>query len=159
VDDQVTVSSVLEALPHAGLAHFACHGTGVPSRPTESCLLLMDGRLRVSDISKVNIERGELAFLSACVTGRLGEHLSDEVIHLANGFVAAGFRNVVSTLWPVNDSAAAELAVAFYSALAESDLSLDRSAYALRSAVLELRSRHRTKPSLWAAHVHSGSSQ
>jgi CHAT domain-containing protein len=52
--------------------------------------------------------------LSACQTG-LGEELSgDDVVSLAKGFLFAGSRAVISTLWSVQDDSTRELMTAFH---------------------------------------------
>ncbi len=70
-----TRDTVLTALPHARLAHFACHGLADLANPSASHLLLADHRLRpltVTDIGGLRLENANLAFLSACSTARPG---------------------------------------------------------------------------------------
>ncbi|MFL6125649.1 CHAT domain-containing protein [Actinophytocola sp.] len=101
------------------------------------------------------MDTAELAFLSACSTARGGLLLSDETIHLGRAFQLAGFRHVIATLWPVEDSAAATVARATYRSMrAGSDV--DQAALALHTATRALRRRAPTQPTRWAAHVHTG---
>ena len=45
----------------------------------------------------------DLALLSACQTSAGDEKLSEEVIHLAAGMLAAGYRGAVATMWSIRD--------------------------------------------------------
>lgn len=72
-------------------------------------------------VTLADVERAEpnmpLAVLSACWTGG-GESVDAEgLFGMARAFLASGSRNVVVTLWPVEDAAAAEFGAAFHRAL------------------------------------------
>jgi CHAT domain-containing protein len=71
-------------------------------------------RLAVKDLA-TSTYQARVAYLSACSMAevRVGS-LSDENIHLAGVFQLTGFPNVIGSLWPVDDRAAAQLAGAFY---------------------------------------------
>ena len=93
---QATRDKVLQALPAARWAHFACHAYSDPEDPSASQLLLADQPLTVADIANLRLDGARLAYLSACSTGRPGFRLSDEAIHLASAFQLAGYRQVVA---------------------------------------------------------------
>ncbi len=153
-----TRASVLNALPAARWAHFACHGESPPEDPAAGRLLLHDhatAPLLVSDVMRLSLEQAELAFLSACETARTGTRLPDEATHMAAAFQLAGYRNVIATLWPIADRAALLVAQATYEALVGSDGPLD-AAGALHRAVRRLRAMAPDRPSVWAAFIHSG---
>ncbi len=153
-----TYATVIQALARARWAHFACHGTADPANPSASYLSLYDHERRpltVSDVARLRLEHADLAFLSACSTARPGTRLTDEAIHLASAFQLAGYRHVIGTLWPVIDSAAANVADGIYSALADAGTP-DASAAALHSVTRQLRDQRPDAPSAWASHIHSG---
>lgn len=88
-------------LPHfrtASIVHLACHGEQ-KKNPLESALLLEDGRLNVTRLMQLSLDRASLAFLSACQTAMGDEELPDEVIHLAAALLFVGFRGAVGTMW------------------------------------------------------------
>jgi CHAT domain-containing protein len=94
--------------------------------------------------------RADLVALSACQTG-LGRVTSgDELVGLNRAFVYAGTRQILSTLWRVDDVATAVLVKHFY----REQTRVER-AEALRLAQIEVRRRY-PHPAYWAAMVMSG---
>ncbi|MUN39407.1 CHAT domain-containing protein [Actinomadura litoris] len=152
---QATAGRVLTALGDATWAHFACHAVADPVSPAAGGLLLHDRTLTLPELGDLRLPEAELAYLSACSTAGHGVRYADEVLHLASAFQLAGFRHVVASLWPLNDTAAGEAATAFYAALPATPVA-DAAAPVLREVTLGLRARHQRQPELWAPLVHSG---
>jgi CHAT domain-containing protein len=93
------------------------------------------GILTAEGLISLRLEGVDLAVLSACETG-LGEFGGGEgVFGLQRAFHVAGCRNVVASLWKVNDGATQALMTLFYRNLWEKKLS---PAQALRQAQLTL---------------------
>jgi CHAT domain-containing protein len=65
----------------------------------------------------------------------------EEAIHLAGTFLAAGFQNVIASLWKVSDRSSAEVAELVYQNIVKMPIRSDSIALALHRALLELRSR------------------
>lgn len=155
-DAEATRDRVLSELAGQQWVHFACHGYSDPVSPSRSRLLIHDHAdrpLDVLDVSRLRIADAELAYLSACHTARTAAGLADEAIHIATAFQLAGYRQVIGTLWTVEDVLAAGIAELIYGELAEG---ASRAAHAVHRAVREIRDRYPRTPSLWAAHVHVG---
>jgi CHAT domain-containing protein len=137
------------------ILHFASHAKFDPDAPLSSGLYLakgneVDGRLTVGDLYSMRLDV-QLVTLSACQTG-LGKVLSgDDVVGLTRGFLYAGARTIVASLWSVDDAATAELMVRFYRNLANHD---ERES--LRLAQIETRNTH-PRPIYWAAFAITGS--
>ncbi|HEY9374643.1 CHAT domain-containing protein, partial [Streptomyces sp.] len=151
-----TASAVLDALPRHGVAHFVCHGLTDPIDPSASRLLLADHverPLTVAALAELRLQDAELAYLSACSTGVTTYRLADEAVHITAAFQLCGYRQVVGTLWPVADAAAAAVAEGFHARRAAGGGS---GAHALTGTLVELRDRYPATPSRWAAHVHTG---
>ena len=70
-----------------------------------------------------------------CKTATGDEDVPDEVIHLAAALQFAGVRNVVGTMWSVDDQVIAYTVEAFYHAMVREDGVFDpsRAAQALRA--------------------------
>ncbi|MEU9202070.1 CHAT domain-containing protein [Streptomyces sp. NPDC048332] len=149
------VGGVLDAHPWV---HFSCHGVSELLDPSQSGLVLYDGRLTVSDVATRRPRNPELAMLSACSASQGGAELSDEAVQLSSSFQLAGYPHVIGTLWPIADKLATHLTEEFYTALAE-DIARGRRidpAAALHRPVRALRDRYTQAPHLWAAHIHTG---
>ncbi|WP_184540480.1 CHAT domain-containing protein, partial [Streptosporangium becharense] len=153
---------LLEVLPLYRVAHLACHGLSDWEVPAGSRLLLHDHVTRpltVTAISGLRLAHAELAYLSACSTTRVNQRLADEAVHITGAFQLAGYRQVIGTMWPVDDGSAADLAEDFYGRLTCGGARPPRTgdaAVALHWAVRALRERYAASPSLWAAYVHTG---
>jgi CHAT domain-containing protein len=115
-----------------------------------------DGRLEVYEIFGMHVNN-PLVFLSGCETGA-GSAWSTEFQRgedyatLARAFLYAGARNVIATLWPLDDAGAAELADKFYAYRRETD---DAQALARAQRAMMHDPRYRA-PYYWAGYELSG---
>ncbi len=144
------------------ILHFATHGLIDTAQPALSSLVLslvdergapVDGYLRMHDIYNRRLPV-DLVVLSACRTA-LGQDVRGEgLVGLTRGFLYAGARSVVASLWQVDDVATAELMTRFYRhLLAERQ----PPAAALRAAQRELaRDPRWSAPYFWAGFVIQG---
>lgn len=134
--------------------HFASHGQFDAASPLKSALLLAgdaqnDGRLTVGELYSLSLD-ADLVTLSACETG-LGKIASgDDVVGLTRGFLYAGSRSIVASLWKVDDAATAYLMTKFYVTLKQAD-----TREALRAAQLATRKKY-DHPYYWAAFQLTG---
>jgi tetratricopeptide (TPR) repeat protein len=175
-------SHVLEHLRTCRIFHFAGHGESHPSEPTKSRLLLEDWEicsLTVADLRDLRLQNNSpfLAYLSACSTGtNKSATLVDESIHLISACQLAGFRNVVGTLWDVDDEYCVVAARELYNHIAKLRWTDEAVALGTHRAIRLLRDvtryrRRRTSPgfvrpgyatrlegdpSVWACYVHFG---
>ena len=134
--------------------HFATHGKFQAESPLDSGLYLArdaenDGLLKVSELYSMQIN-ADLVTLSACEMGLGKIDNGDDVVGLSRGFLYAGARSVISSLWSVDDNATAELMGAFYVELANTP-----KAEALRAAQLKTRTSF-PHPFFWAAFQLTG---
>jgi CHAT domain-containing protein len=142
--------------------HFATHGYLDTTRAGLSAIVLsmvdeqgkpQDGFLRTHDIYNLKLP-AELVVLSACETG-LGKDVTGEGLEgLTRGFMYAGARRVVVSLWNVNDKATAALMQRLYVEMLRSGKT---PAAALRAAQIQLlRTRQWQSPYYCAAFVMQG---
>ncbi|WP_333769857.1 CHAT domain-containing protein [Streptomyces sp. IBSBF 2435] len=158
---QAGYEAVAAALPDGGVAHFACHAFSDPAVPAASGIALASGggrpALTLADLSALDLPAAQLAYLSACETGRTRLGLADEAVHLAAGFQLAGYPQVIATLWTVSDRIAARIAREVYQGSVRGGrLSARRVPGALHEAVQRVRQRWPRAPELWAGHQHYG---
>ncbi|KAJ7816465.1 CHAT domain-containing protein, partial [Mycena leptocephala] len=119
--------------------HLACHGTQDLTEPTKSHLLLYGGNLELETILKMPLSNSEVVFLAACQTAMGDRKLVNESFHLGGGFIAAGFRGAVGTLWSMDDRDGpfvANYSTRTYLTMADSH----RQVMRLRHCILLLRS-------------------
>ena len=143
-DEAATREAALTALCTHTFAHLACHGEQVPGRPYDSHFAMHDGKLTLLDIIHSQLgHETEFAFLSACKTATGDVEAPDEVIHLAAALQFAGVRNVVGTMWSVDDQVVGYTVEAFYRAMVREDGVFDpsRAARALRAATRATKDR------------------
>ena len=142
--------------------HFATHGLLDTERPGLSSLVLstidadgkpQDGFLRANDIYNMKLP-AELVVLSACQTG-LGKEVKGEgLIGLTRGFMYAGAKRVVVSLWSVNDKATSDLMTKFYRGMLKES---ERPAAALRAAQIAMwKQKQWQSPYYWAAFTMQG---
>jgi CHAT domain-containing protein/tetratricopeptide (TPR) repeat protein len=142
-------------LSEARVVHLATHGLIDTRTPARSGLALSgsDGFLSLGDIFRLRLG-ADLVVLSGCETA-LGRQVRGEgLVGLTQGFLHAGARRLVASLWPVRDRATLELMTRFYTALLEDRLPAGE---ALRQAQLSLREDRRWRdPYSWAPFVIHG---
>ena len=107
LSDQVSVAAFLDSVRRSDVVHFAGHAVEDRDFPDRSYLAmpgserLMPARIRTEDFGRVR-----LLVLSACSTGGGAVERGEGVLSLARPFLAAGVRQVLATVSPVNDDVA-----------------------------------------------------
>lgn len=138
------------------IVHFATHGFLNSEHPELSGLVFTtadrngvktNGLMPLHDIYSLELS-AELTVLSACQTA-LGKEIKGEgLVGLAHGFMAAGSKSVVASLWKVDDRATAVLMADFYESMLQKGLP---PAAALRAAKLKMmRDKQWSAPYYWA---------
>lgn len=152
-----SVETVLSpAMRRYRIWHLATHGVYDESMPEFSGLVFSlvgpDGSprfgfLKAHDIAQLNIP-AELVVLSACDSAE-GENVNGEgVMGLSYAFLHAGAKQVISTLWSVDDARSKDLMIAFYREFMQNGRN---AAEALRqSQVAVMRQSRNSAPYYWA---------
>ena len=163
VDFSANRATALDAkVTGSRMIHFATHGIFDSKNPAMSGLVfsLVDrqgnpqaGFLGLEDIYRLHLS-ADLVVMSACETA-LGEEVKGEgLVGLTWGFIYAGAKNVVASLWRVNDASTAELMRVFYAGIEREGLT---PAAALRKAQQAVASRAAwSAPYYWAGFVIEG---
>jgi CHAT domain-containing protein/tetratricopeptide (TPR) repeat protein len=146
------------------IVHFATHGLVDSRYPGLSALAFsqfdaagrpLNGLLRLQDVYRLELN-ADFVVLSGCETALGREIRGEGLIGLVDGFLYAGARNLVVSLWQVPDRATAELMARFYGYVLRDSL---RPAEALRQAQRSIASEPRwSDPYFWGAFVVLGDS-
>ncbi len=159
--DATREAAIAPNLQQYQMVHFATHGC-INDNPLLSGLAfssydeqgkIQDSFLRLKDIFNLQLN-AELVVLSACETG-LGDNVSGEgIVGLTRGFMYAGARRVLVSLWSVNDTATAKLMSNYYQKMLQDKLT---PVAALRAAQLEMwQGETWQSPYYWAAFTIQG---
>jgi CHAT domain-containing protein len=144
------------------IVHFATHGFFNSEHPELSGIFLamvkpdgskINGFMALQDIYKLDLS-AQLVVVSACDTA-LGKDIKGEgLMSLTRGFMYAGSRSVVTSLWKVDDRATAKLMKHFYEAMLQDGMT---PAAALRLAKQKIRREKAwSEPFFWAGFVLQG---
>jgi CHAT domain-containing protein len=101
---QATIANYRQLLGRVNRLHSSHHAGSRLDNPLESALMLADGMITLGDLllgeRYPNLDE---VFLSACETHVGQINATDDVVTIATGFLCAGARSVISTLWNVSD--------------------------------------------------------
>ena len=114
--EQATVKNYRQLAKQVQVLHSSHHAQSRLDRPLESILILADGQITLGQIMTPGFRLPNLSdvFLSCCETNLGVASISDDILSLSTGFLCAGARNVVSTLWSVDDLATALFSIFYY---------------------------------------------
>lgn len=155
-DGEAQVETVLAAIKSSQILHLSCHGYQDPQAPLNSRIILSDGNLQLRKILAEELPMATFAFLSACQTATGDVMYLNESVHLAGGFMAAGFKGVIGTMWGIADEDAPMVSREVYSAMVTQEgLDITKAAEGLRNAVRKMREAD-MPPHRWAPFIHVG---
>lgn len=152
---EATESNLKKYGGNYSIIHLAAHGIFDPENPLNSALLLAadrdnDGMLKAGDLYSLSLN-ADLVTLSACETALGKVAMGDDVVGFTRGFLYAGARSLVSSLWQVDDRTTRDLMVNFHTNLMQ--MNKDE---ALRQAQIRLKKSY-SHPYFWAAFLLTGS--
>jgi tetratricopeptide (TPR) repeat protein len=139
-----TKSAFAEASRKASFIHIATHGVFRQDNPMFSGFKLADGWVTALDLFSMTCQTN-LVTLSGCQSGMSLVTGSDDLLGLMRGFLYAGARSLMLSLWNVDDECTAKLMTLFYDAWragATKSKALDIAMKALR--------QERPNPFYWA---------
>jgi len=114
---QATTNNYRKLAQQVQVLHSCHHAESRLDNPLESQLKLADGSsITLGQLMTPSWRFPELVevFLSCCETNLGTPSLTDDILTLSTGFLCAGARSVVSTLWSVNDLATALFSIFYY---------------------------------------------
>jgi CHAT domain-containing protein len=143
-NDDATRAAFAEKVRRASFVHIATHGLFRQDNPMFSRFKLSDGWVTALDLFGMTCETN-LVTLSGCKSGMTQITGSDDLLGLMRGFLYAGSRSLMLSLWNVDDRSTAQLMTAFYQAWRGGD----SKAKALGEAMKTVRKEYKN-PFHWA---------
>ncbi|KAF7776820.1 hypothetical protein Agabi119p4_5213 [Agaricus bisporus var. burnettii] len=155
-DAEARIDTTLNAMTSSDIIHLACHGWKDGEQSLNSHLILSDGNLQLREILSAELSKPKFGFLSACQTATGDIELANESFHLAGGFMAAGLKGVIATLWSIADEDAPRMAEEVYRAILTKDgMDPEKAAEGLHCAVRKMREDD-LPPQRWIPFIHVG---
>ncbi|MFN6566734.1 CHAT domain-containing protein [Dendronalium sp. ChiSLP03b] len=113
---QATCKNYRHLAQQVQVLHSSHHAVSRLDNPLESQLKLADGNITLGQLMTPSWRLPKLVevFLSCCETNLGIPSLTDDILTLATGFLCAGARSVVSSLWVVDDLATALFSIFYY---------------------------------------------
>jgi len=161
--DKASVENLL-SIKNPKILHLATHGFYLKdedTHPLEKTGLAFSGAKRASKmgdtrgiitalkISTMDLHKTDLVVLSACESGLGDINSSDGVMNLSSAFIQAGAKNVIMSLWKIEDKATSILIEDLYDNISKGKDYKD----ALREAKLNMITKH---PFYWSSLIISG---
>ena len=148
--DAATRAAFSEAAQSASFIHVATHANFRQDNPMFSSFKLADGYVTALDLFSMNC-RTNLVALSGCQSGLAEVSGSDDLLGLIRGFLYAGARSLLLSLWSVNDASTTALMAEFYKEWQQGA----NKAKALQSAIHTVRETF-PHPFYWAPFILAG---
>ncbi|MFX1293449.1 MAG: CHAT domain-containing protein [Promethearchaeota archaeon] len=113
--NDATTSKIMEIMKKIEIEviHYAGHAFFNDATPEESGLVLSDKVLTANVLSKTLNYVPEIIFVNACESAATISNY-DKVAGIAQGFVEAGIKIFIGSLWPIDDRDAASFSYSFY---------------------------------------------
>ncbi|GJD21369.1 TPR repeat-containing protein [Rivularia sp. IAM M-261] len=137
IGSQATCNNYQQLAKQVQVLHSCHHAQSRLDNPLESQLKLADGSITLGQLMSPGWRLPNLSdvFLSCCETNLGVPSLTDDIFTLSTGFLCAGARSVVSSLWAVDDLATALFSIFYY----EQRQKGENRPQALRQAQIKLR--------------------
>lgn len=145
-----TRAAFSEAARAASFIHIATHANFRQDNPMFSSFKLADGYVTAMDLFSMSCKTNMVA-LSGCQSGLAEVSGSDDLLGLVRGFLYAGARSLLLSLWSVSDQSTAVLMAEFYKEWRGGS----NRARALQSAIQTVRQTY-PHPFHWAPFILVG---
>jgi CHAT domain-containing protein/Tfp pilus assembly protein PilF len=132
------------------ILHLATHAEFNTGVPDNSFIIFGNGdKIRLNEITDWQIPNINLIVLSACQTGigKLGDGV--EILGFGYQVQKAGAKNVIASLWSVNDAGTGSLMTAFYGEMQKENGAISESLR--RSQIALIKSKDFNHPYFWSA--------
>lgn len=155
IDTQATVAKLLKSYTQADIIHIASHASADTGANANPRIEMYDGSYFTSELYATPLPKINLVVLSACQTNQGNIDQSEGTLSLARGFYYAGAKNIVASLWKVDDKSTADIVQQFYGNSNGHNYAA-KLCNAKKWYLDKKRSSGKTAPFYWAAMMHIG---
>jgi len=153
--EEATKVNFLKIASNYDILHLSTHASA-PSYTPATSIYFYDGPLLLNELYSLDLNPN-LVVLSACETGVGALHKGEGALSIARGFNYAGAKNVLFSLWQVNDKSTATLMDLFYKSYTKNE-SVATANWQAKQDYLndENISNAKKSPYYWSAFIYSG---
>jgi CHAT domain-containing protein len=152
------IATFKRILGTAGIIHLATHA-GLDTLGTTPWLEFADSSFLINELYARHINT-RLVMLNACQTNKGMIHESEGALSLARGFYYAGAKNVVASLWNVDDFSGAKIAEIFYRRAKKNGYNFSAALHqAKKDFLADNPGGAKYSPYYWAAFMHIGGAE
>jgi CHAT domain-containing protein len=151
--EQAGINQFKKAVTNAGIIHIASHASADTGSGRQPLIDFYDSSLYLNEIYSMHMAP-RLVVLSACETGIGIIDKSEGAMSLARAFYYAGAKNIITSLWSVDDKSTAALFSQFYAGIKTDDYS--RALYDSKLNYLKNATSSTASPYYWAGFIHIG---
>ena len=153
--EEATKVNFLKIASNYDILHLSTHASA-PSYTPATSIYFYDGPLLLNELYSLDLNPN-LVVLSACETGVGALHKGEGALSIARGFNYAGAKNVLFSLWQVNDKSTATLMDLFYKSFTKNE-SVATANWQAKQDYLndENISNAKKSPYYWSAFIYSG---
>jgi len=144
------------------IVHLAIHGMADSTNALKSKLVFRseadtveDSNLYAHELYNLNLEKLDLAVLSACESGIGKQQAGEGAMSIARGFAYAGCPSAVISLWKINDHTSAQVMGDFYKYISIGE-DIDKALAHAKLDYINTSSEFNSHPAYWAAFLQVG---
>lgn len=166
IDDEASKQTLLAEVPNFNILHLAVHGIADTSNTLSSRLLFKNptmpdslDQLHAFEMYGLNLNKIELAVLSACQSG-IGKEIKGEgIFSVGRAFSYAGAKRIIMSLWNVDDGSTADIMQSFYREIAGTSGTVEALRNSKIAYINNTIDRFEAHPYYWAALTLTGDSK
>ncbi len=151
--NNATLNNFKKQLNTSNIIHIASHAYAEPNGNAQPHIEFYDSSLYLNELYAIQANPS-LVVLSACETGIGKIDKSEGAMSLARGFYYAGAKNVITSLWNVNDKSTAALFSSFYTQIQNNNYG--DALHTSKLNYIKTASSEEASPYYWASFIHIG---
>ncbi len=156
-DTNATRKAFIQSITNNATVHLASHALAALNDSTQSLIAFSDSNIYLNEIYGLTINNN-LTILSACETGVGIAQQAEGNLSLARAFYYAGSKNVINSLWKVDDKSTGKIFVNFYENLNNKN-NISASLYKAKLAYIKNASKEQQAPYYWSSFICIGTGE